>query len=142
MQQAKSGDTVKVNYTGKLNDGSIFDTSENREPLQFKIGAGHVIPGFEQAVVGMTPGDSKDIEIPAKDAYGLYHEKLVVKVPRDKVPSDLNPEKGQQLRLQQPEGNDILVNVKEVNNDEIVLDANHQLAGKDLFFNIQLVEII
>ena len=142
MSQAKSGDTVKVNYTGKLKDGSVFDSSVNRDPLQFKIGAGQVIPGFEQAIVGMEPGDSKDIEITAKDAYGPYHEKLVIKVPRDKIPSDLNPAQGQQLRLQQPEGNDILVNVKEVNDKEITLDANHQLAGQNLFFNVQLIEII
>ena len=141
MSEAKSGDTVKVNYTGKLKDGSVFDSSENKDPLKFKIGEGHVIPGFEQAVVGMALGDSKDIEISANEAYGPYHEKLVVKVPKDKIPSDLNPTKGQQLRLQQPEGNDIIVNVKDIDDKEVTLDANHQLAGKDLLFNIQLVEI-
>lgn len=142
MGQAKSGDTVKVDYTGKLKDGSVFDSSVDRDPLKFKIGAGQVIPDFEQAIIGMNPGDSKDIEISANNAYGPYHEKLVVKVPRDKIPQDLNPVQGQQLRLQQPEGNDILVSVKEINDEEITLDANHQLAGKDLFFNIQLVEIL
>ncbi len=142
MAQAKSGDTVKVNYTGKLKDGTIFDSSVKRDPLQFKIGTGHIIPDFEQAIIGMEPGESKDIEILAKNAYGLYSEKLVIKVSRDKIPSGINPVKGQQLRLHQPEGNDILVNVIEINDKEITLDANHQLAGKDLLFNIQLVEII
>ena len=110
--------------------------------MEFKIGEGQVIPGFEKAIIGMNPGDSKDIEISANEAYGPYHEKLVVKVSKDKIPSELNPSIGQQLRLQQPEGNDILVSVKEISNENITLDANHQLAGKDLFFNIQLVEII
>ena len=141
MSKAKSGDTVKVNYIGKLKDGSIFDTSENKDPLQFKIGAGQVIPGFEQAVLGMEPGDSKDIEISANDAYGPYNDKLVVKVPKDKIPAKLNPLKGQQLRLQQPDGNDLIVKVKDIDDKDITLDANHQLAGQDLLFNVQLVEI-
>jgi FKBP-type peptidyl-prolyl cis-trans isomerase 2 len=141
MSKAKSGDTVKVNYTGKLKDGSVFDSSENKDPLQFKIGARQVIPGFEQAVLGMEPGDSKDIEISANDAYGPYNDKLVVKVPKDKIPAELNPSKGQQLRLQQPDGNDLIVKVKDIDDKDITLDANHQLAGQDLLFNVQLVEI-
>ncbi len=142
MAEAKSGDTVKVNYTGKLDDGTVFDSSENKDPLQFKIGEGHVIPGFEQAVVGMNPGDSKDVTIPENEAYGPYHEKLVVKVPKDKLPPEIKPAVGQQLRLQQPDGNDIFVNVRDIDDKEVTLDANHQLAGKDLLFNIQLVEIL
>lgn len=142
MVQAKSGDTVKVNYTGKLKDGTIFDSSVDKDPLKFKIGGGQVIPDFEKAVIGMIPGDSKDIEISAINAYGVYNEKLLIKVSKDKIPSEFKPVLGQQVRLQQPEGGSIFASVKEINEDEITLDANHQLAGKDLLFNIQLVEIL
>ncbi len=138
--QAKDGDTVKVHYTGKLEDGTVFDSSIEREPLQFTIGEGQLIPGFEQAVVGMSPGESKTVEIPADEAYP-YREEMVLVVDRDQLPEDLQPEVGQQLQMRQPDGQTILVKVIDVSELSVTLDANHPLAGKDLTFDIQLVEI-
>ena len=139
--QAKDGDTVKVHYTGKLEDGTVFDTSIERDPLQFTIGEGQLIPGFEQAVVGMSPGESKTVEIPADEAYGPYREELVMVVDRDQLPEDLQPEVGQQLQIRQPDGQTILVKVIDVSESSVTLDANHPLAGKDLTFDIELVEV-
>ena len=139
--QAKDGDTVKVHYTGKLEDGTVFDTSIERDPLQFTIGEGQLIPGFEQAVVGMSPGESKTVEIPADEAYGPYREEMVLVVDRDQLPPDLQPEVGQQLQMRQEDGQIILVTVIDVSESSVTLDANHPLAGQDLTFDIQLVEI-
>lgn len=141
MVQAKSGDTVKIHYTGKLNDGTVFDSSANREPLEFTIAQGQVIPGFEQAVLGMAPGESKTEKIPMEQAYGPYREDMVVQINRTQLPSDLEPEIGQQLQIQQPNGRAIPVFVTEVTDGNVTLDANHPLAGEDLTFDIQLVEI-
>ena len=139
--QAKDGDTVQVHYTLKLEDGTVFDTSIGGDPLQFTIGDGQLIPGFEQAVVGMSPGESKTVEIPADEAYGPYLEELVMVVDRDQLPEDLQPEVGQQLQISQPDGQTILVKVIDVSESSVTLDANHPLAGKDLTFDIELVEI-
>ena len=141
MSQAKQGDTVKVHYTGKLQDGNVFDSSVNREPLQFTLGAGNMIPGFEQAVQGMNVGDKKTAEIPSEQAYGEKREDMIISVPRENVPGDIQPEVGQQLAIQQQEGQQVPVTVTEVTEEKVVLDANHPLAGKDLVFEIELVEI-
>ena len=141
MAQAKKGDTVKVHYTGKLEDGTVFDTSIERDPLQFTIGEGQVIPGFEQAVVGMNPGESKTTKVPADKAYGPHRKEMVLAVDRNQFPVDLKPKIGQQLQSRQADGRTIRVTVTDVSESSVTLDANHPLAGKDLTFDIQLVEI-
>ena len=141
MSQAKQGDTVKVHYTGKLKDGSVFDSSADREPLEFKLGSGNMIPGFEQAVLGMDVGAKKTAEISSEQAYGEKRDDMIISVPRENVPGDITPEVGQQLAVQQQEGQQVPVTVAEVTEEKVVLDANHPLAGKDLVFDIELVEI-
>lgn len=142
MVQAKSGDTVKIHYTGKLDDGTVFDSSINRDPLEFTLDQGQVIPGFEQAVVGMSPGESKTQKIPVDQAYGPYREDMVIQVSKEMLPPDLQPEVGQQLQVQQPTGQAIPVIVTDVSNGQVTLDANHPLAGENLTFDIELVEIV
>lgn len=141
MQVAKKGDKVKVHYTGKLTDGTIFDSSEGREPLEFEVGAGMMIKGFDAAVDGMDLGATVTAEIPAAEAYGEAREDMIIDVPRTNLPPDMNPEVGQQLAMSQPDGQQVPVKVKEVREDVVVIDANHDLAGKDLIFDIELVEI-
>ncbi len=141
MTQAKLGDTVKVNYTGKLQDGTVFDSSVNRDPLQFSLGEGQVIAGFEEAVVGMSPGDSKSVTIPSEQAYGPYQDELVIVVDEKQMPSDLSVEVGQQLQMRHSSGQAVPVMVTNVTDDKVTLDANHPLAGKDLTFEIELVTI-
>ncbi len=141
MAQASSGDTVKIHYTGTLEDGSVFDSSRGREPIEFTIGEGQVIAGFEQAVVGMSPGDSKTATIPAAEAYGPRHDEMMMQVERDRLPDDLDPEVGMRLRIDRGEGQDMVVNVTEVTDSHVTIDANHPLAGKDLTFELELVEI-
>lgn len=142
MAQAKHGDTVKVHYTGKLDDGTVFDTSNNREPLQFTIGDGQLIPGFEHTVVGMNTGESRTINIQAEDAYGLHHKEMVGVVGRDQFPPDLEVKVGQQFNTDNQDGRTIIVTVTNVSESNVTLDANHPLAGKDLTFDINLVEIV
>jgi peptidylprolyl isomerase len=139
--QAKYGDTVKVHYTGKLDDGTVFDSSVSQEPLEFKIGSGSIIPGFEQAIVGMTPGDSKTEVIPAEQAYGPYVEEMVVIIDRQQMPPEIEPEVGQQLQIQRSPDQIIPVVVTDVSGSKVTLDANHPLAGEDLTFDIELVDI-
>lgn len=141
MAPVRDGDTVKIHYTGKLQDGTVFDTSEGREPLSFTIGSGQVIPGFEDAVIGMVKNETKNVRIPVDRAYGPRNEELMINVPRNQVPPDINPEQGQRLQIQGPGNQPVLVVVKEVTNEYIVLDANPPLAGEDLIFDIELVEI-
>ncbi|WP_422354685.1 FKBP-type peptidyl-prolyl cis-trans isomerase [Roseivirga pacifica] len=141
MSKAKKGDQVKVHYTGKLTDGTVFDSSEGREPLGFELGAGMMIKGFDAAVDGMAIGDKVTAEIPAADAYGEAREDLIFDVPKANLPEDLKPEVGQQLAMSQPNGQQVPVTVKDVKEEIVVIDANHQLAGKDLVFDIELVEI-
>ena len=140
--QAKNGDTVNVHYTGRLVDGTIFDTSTGREPLGFTIGGGTLISDFEQAVVGMKTGESKTIEIPADRAYGPYRDDLVQVVDRDRVPENIQLEVGLQLQLSQPDGQVIVVTIVDVSESTVTLDGNHRLAGQDLIFDIELVEIL
>jgi peptidylprolyl isomerase len=141
MAQAKTGDTVKVHYTGKLDDDTIFDSSEGREPLQFTIGEGRLIPDFEQAVVGMEPGETKTIQIPPDRAYGPHQEEMVMVVDRQDIPEELKPEVNQRMQVQQADGQVFIVTVTSVSESSVTLDGNHPLAGKDLTFNIQLAEI-
>jgi peptidylprolyl isomerase len=141
MAQAKNGDTVTVHYTGKLEDGTVFDSSANRDPLQFTLGEGLLIPGFEQAVLGMSPGESKTAEVAADQAYGLHREEMVVEIDRQEFPPNFQPEVGQQLQMPQSDGRTIRLTVSAVSEQKVTLDANHPLAGRDLTFDIQLVEI-
>lgn len=142
MAQAKNGDQVKVHYTGKLADGTIFDSSEQREALQFTLGQGQLIPGFEQAVLGMQVGEAKTFTIEAADAYGLHNATLVFTVGRATLPPDMNPSVGQRFRIRQQDGATSEVSVSATTNDSVTFDANHPLAGKDLTFIIHIVEII
>lgn len=142
MRQAKYGDTVKVHYTGKLNDGTIFDSSEDREPLQFTIGNGQIIPSFEQSVVGMNLGELKTISIKSEDAYGRHNDEMVGVVDRDQFPPDVEPKIGQQFKVRSVDGQTSVVTVTDVSGSDVTLDANHPLAGKDLTFDIKLIEIV
>jgi len=142
MAQAKSGDTVRVHYTGTLEDGTVFDTSMDRDPLEFTIGEEQIIPAFERAVVGMNPGESKTILIPSGEAYGPHHEEMVLVVERDQFPPDLKPEVGQQLQMRRGDEHTIIVTVTDVSDCSVTLDANHPLAGRDLTFDLQLVDIV
>lgn len=141
MTQAKSGDSVTIHYTGTLTDGTVFDSSEGREPLPFTIGSGQVIPGFEEAVVGMAVGESKTVTIPCDKAYGPRNEQMVINVPVAQVPEDITPEIGMQLQLMNEQNQPVVVRVVEITDEHIALDANPPLAGKDLTFDIQLVSV-
>ncbi|MBG15276.1 MAG: peptidylprolyl isomerase [Crocinitomicaceae bacterium] len=132
---------VSVHYTGKLKDGSVFDSSVDREPLNFTVGEGKLIPGFEQGIVGMGVNEKKLIEIPFIEAYGEVKEELIQEVSKSNLPSDLTPEVGMQLQSNGQDGSTILVTIVKVEEDKIVVDANHPLAGKDLLFDIEVVEI-
>ena len=142
MAQAKSGDVVKVHYTGTLDDGTIFDTSTDREPLEFKIGDGQLIPAFEEAVVGMEVGESKTAKLTADEAYGQHRDDMMITVPKNELPADLDPNVGDMLQMIESTGNRILVTVVEISESSITLDANHPLAGKNLTFDIELKEIL
>lgn len=141
MTQAQIGNDVKVHYTGRLDDGTEFDSSREREPLGFTLGEGQLIPGFERAVIGMTVGDSKTVKVPAEQAYGPHHEEMVLEVPREQFPPNINPAVGQQLEMHQGE-RVIQVRVTEVSPKDVTLDANHPLAGQDLTFEIELVALV
>ncbi|OPY77580.1 MAG: FKBP-type peptidyl-prolyl cis-trans isomerase SlyD [Syntrophorhabdus sp. PtaU1.Bin153] len=141
MVQAKVNDKVKVHYTGYLTDGNIFDSSLDREPMEVTIGERMVIPAFENGIVGMAAGDTKTIRISADDAYGPYREDLVGTIARSQLPADIEPQVGMVLQAHGPDGGVTLVTVKELRNDDVILDANHPLAGQDLVFEIKLVEI-
>jgi peptidylprolyl isomerase len=142
MIQAKSGDTVKIHYTGSFEDGTEFATSINDDPLQFTIGEGQVMPGLEQAVMGMSPGQAKTAEILAEQAYGLYQESKVVEVRRDRFPAHLELQIGTVLRMRKASGEKIRRIVTTVSESSVTLDANHPLAGEDLTFDLQLIEIV
>jgi peptidylprolyl isomerase len=142
MPKAKRGDTVKVHYTGKLTDGTVFESSRDKQPLEFQLGQGQLIPGFEHAVNGMEPGDYKSVMISAEEAYGPYREELTKKVPRKELPTNMNIEVGQRFQVGEHKGRPMMIEVSEVSESEITLDANHPLAGKDLAFDIELLEIV
>jgi len=141
MSKAKDGDTVKVHYTGKLEDGTIFDSSKDGEPLEFTIGAGNMIPGFEKGVIAMERGGSKTITVPPEDAYGPVQEGLIAKVEKENFPENIIPVIGEQLQLRQRDGSIVNVIITEIEGDTVTLDANHPLSGKTLIFDIELVEI-
>ena len=141
MKQVKQGDTIKVHYTGTLEDGSVFDTSQGREPLEFTVGSGQVIVGFDEAVTGMSVGERKTVAIPCDKAYGEFNSDLVMTVPVEHVPGDLKPEVGMRLEVGGTQGEIIPVTVVEINKAHIILDANPPLAGKDLTFALELVDI-
>ena len=141
MQQVKSGDTVKVHYTGKLSSGEQFDSSTGREPLEFTVGAGQMIKGFDAALPGMATGDTKTINIAAEDGYGERVDEAIIEFPKENVPEDMKLEPGMSLTLSNQQGQPVPVIVVEVKEDVIVLDANHFLAGQELIFDIELVEI-
>ncbi len=141
MQQVKKGDTVNVHYHGKLTDGSTFDSSEGREPLQFIAGSGQVIAGFDNAIIGMEPGEKKTVHIPVAEAYGEQNQEFMMYHPIADFPADMTPEVGMQLNMGDNAGNVFPVVIAEVNEDNVLLDANHPLAGKDLIFDLELVSI-
>jgi peptidylprolyl isomerase len=140
-RQAKQGDTVRIHYTGALRDGRVFDSSRSRDPLEFTLGSGSVIPGFDAAVDGMSVGEEKKVTIACEDAYGPPRRDLVLDVERSRFPSPVAPRVGQQFEVQE-EDRSIVVTVREVSDDRVKLDANHPLAGEDLVFDLQLVEIL
>ena len=142
MVQAKQGDTVQIHYTGKLEDGTIFDTSRERHPLRFTIGSGKVIAGFDQAVVGMTAGESRTTKIPVELAYGPRRDDMITTMDRSQLPKEAVPQKGQRLELTQADDSVILVTITEVSDTTITIDGNHPLAGKPLTFDIELIGIL
>jgi FKBP-type peptidyl-prolyl cis-trans isomerase 2 len=141
MEQVKSGDTIKVHYHGTLNDGSIFDSSLQREPLEFTVGSGMVIPGFDEGVMNMAIGDKKTVNIPCAEAYGVVNEDMILPFPKNQFPADMQPEVGMQLMMNNQDGQQFPVVIVAVEEENVVLDANHPLAGKDLTFDLELVEI-
>ena len=141
MTQAKNGDVVAIHYTGRLSDGTIFDTSEGGTPLSFTLGSGQVIPGFEEAALGMEEGDSKTVTIPEEKAYGTYDAEKVINFPADRIPQNIQPEVGMQLKLQGQDGQPVIVRVTEITEEHVRLDANPPLAGKELTFDLELVTI-
>ena len=141
MTQVKTGDTVRIHYTGTLADGSVFDSSEGRDPLEFQVAAGHIIPGLDAALPGMTVGEKKVVEVPCAQAYGEANPQAVQAIPRSEVPADLPLEVGTQLQVQTTDGQVMPVTIAEVTEEAVTLDANHPLAGKDLTFAIELVSI-
>lgn len=141
MQQVKKGDKVKVHYHGKLTTGETFDSSEGREPLEFEVGSGMVIKGFDDGVTGMTVGEKKTITIPVEDAYGDKNEGMLIDMPKDRFPEDMELEVGMPLVMSDPEGQQFQVVVAEIKDDSVTLDGNHPLAGKDLVFDLELVSI-
>lgn len=142
MGEAKQGDRVRVHYTGRLDDESQFDSSSGGDPLEFTVGEGSVIPGFEAAVVGMSPGDQVEMRIPTADAYGERREDLILTVDRSQLPPSLDPGIGEQLNMQTSEGQQFVVTVQGKDEESVTLDANHPLAGENLTFQIELVEIL
>ena len=142
MEQVKDGDVVRVHYTGKLTNGEQFDSSEGREPLEFTVGAGQMIKGFDDAMPGMTVGEKKTISIAADDAYGQKDEHAIIEFPKENIPKDMKLDVGMQLQLRNEQGQPFPVTVAEIKDDVVVLDANHMLAGKELVFDIELMEIV
>jgi peptidylprolyl isomerase len=141
MAQARHGDTVKVHYTGRLDDGSVFDSSRGRDPLSFKVGTGQVIQGFDELVLGMSPGQTRTERIPPSQGYGEHREELMLEVDVNNIPDDMNPEVGNVLELGHPSGMTLRAMIIEITDEMMTLDANHPLAGKSLTFEVELLEI-
>jgi peptidylprolyl isomerase len=140
MERPAAGDTVRVHYTGRLEDGTVFDTSEGREPIAFTLGAGDVIPGFDEAVAGMAPGDTKTVCVDAEEAYGERRPDLVIEVLKADLPEGITPEVGMALELRGPNGEGLPVRVTAIDDDSITLDGNHPLAGEPLTFDVTVVD--
>ncbi len=141
MTEVKTGDTVRIHYTGTLQDGTKFDSSEGRDPLEFQVGSGQIIPGLDGAMPGMAVGEKKTVEVPCDEAYGPVNPEMRQAVPREGIPAEIPLEVGTQLQMQTPEGQVMPVTVVDVAESEVTLDANHPLAGQDLRFDIELVEV-
>ncbi len=141
MKKAKKGDKVSVHYTGTLEDGSVFDSSTERGPLEFTIGDGNIMPAFEEAVMGLTVGESVTTEVVAEKAYGPYRNEMIADIDRSNFPEDVNPKVGDKLEAKDPKGAVTIVVVKDISDESVTIDANHPLAGKDLKFDIELVEV-
>ncbi len=141
MSQAKAGDTVRINYTGTLKNGETFDSSDGRDPLEFVVGSGQIIPGLDAAIPGMAVGDKKTVEVPCDQAYGASNPAARQAVPRSEIPDNIPLDPGTQLQMQTPQGQVVQVTVAEVTEEEVTLDANHPLAGKDLIFAIEIMGI-
>jgi peptidylprolyl isomerase len=141
MQQVQKGDKIQIHYHGKLTSGETFDSSEGRSPLEFEVGSGMVIPGFDNGVIGMAVGDKKTIHIPFMEAYGPKQPEMIVEFPKTQFPADLNPEVGMPLTMNNGQGQQFQVVIVEVKEEVVVLDANHSLAGQDLIFDLELVSI-
>lgn len=142
MSQAKKDDKVKVHYTGRLEDGTVFDSSiERDEPLEFILGSGQMIPGFDKGITGMELEEEKTITIPAAEAYGEYDPARIIEIEKTQLPEGLEPQTGQKLQMQHPSGQILTVSIKEIGEDTLKLDANHELAGKDLIFDLKLMAI-
>jgi len=142
MPKAKKGDKVKVHYTGSLKDGTVFDSSRERDPLEFVLGGGMVIAGFDEGVEGLDIGESVTVTIPPERGYGPRREEMIITIPREQFPGHLNPVIGDKYQVPDPSGRLAVLTVTDINNESVVLDANHELAGKDLIFEIELVEIV
>lgn len=142
MSQVKSGDKIKVHYHGKLTSGETFDSSAGREPLEFEVGSGQVIPGFDIGVTGMSVGEKKTINIPFAEAYGPKNQEMIIEMPKDRFPTDMEIEVGMPLGMSDQEGHQFQVTVVEIKDAVVLLDANHPLAGQDLIFDLELVEIV
>jgi peptidylprolyl isomerase len=141
MAQAKTGDHVRIRLTGRLDDGTVFATAGEMEPLEFTLGTSDVLPAIEEALEGMEPGESKTVFIPADEAFGPWRQELVGEVPRESLPEDLNIEVGQQLQVSQPGTDSMVVSVIDASDYSITIDANHPLAGEDLVFDLELVDV-
>lgn len=142
MAQVKSGDKIKVHYHGKLTNGETFDSSAGREPLEFEVGSGMVIPGFDDGVTGMTVGEKKTVNIPFAEAYGPKNPEMVIEMPKDRFPADMQVEVGMPLMMSDQQGQQFQVTIVEIKEEVVMLDANHPLAGQDLIFDLELVEIV
>jgi len=142
MQAVKNGDKVRVHYHGRLTNGTTFDSSEGRDPLEFEVGAGMVIKGFDNGVVDMKVGEKKTLNIPVEEAYGPKNDELIMDFPKENIPADLNPQVGMELQMSNPQGQVFPVKVAAISSEFITLDANHPLAGEPLVFDIELVEIV
>jgi peptidylprolyl isomerase len=142
MAEAKAQDKVRVHYTGKLEDGTVFDSSRERDPLEFTIGEERLIPGFEKAIVGMQPGETKTENIAANEAYGPFRDELVQELSRKEFPEDMTVTQGQRFEARTANGQPLMLTVVDVSDEKVTVDANHPLAGKDLTFEIELVDIL
>ena len=141
MDQARTGDHVKVHYTGKLDDGTVFATTEDAEPMEFTLGMNDVLPVIEEAVEGMTPGERKTVHVTSEEAFGPWREELIHEIPRDSLPEDMELEPGQQLWVDQPGNQPVIVSVLDVSESTVTIDANHPLAGEDLTLDLELVDV-